>query len=266
MAKKLTKAQINANTKKATLHGEYGKERTRLMRAISRMEQRGYDFGDYKLPQAPKNITQASINRLKNITTNDLYEKAIYIDYETGEFVSGKRGKILEAEVRARKAQETKRLKQKAEQEFWSSSTGKPQDAEPVSINNLPSGGEIIMGNVLDDFIMKLSSDTPTVTNFGSKRLVENYDASEREKTTLLSLTKGVINRDGEEAVGWRLQASGDRVWDLTQYVLFGSDATQIGVASRELADIINGSPLTLSDYADLGYEQDRNEDYEAVE
>ena len=245
---------------------QYKRERNRIQSFIRRNTKRGYAF-DFQLPHVPKTITEGSIRKLKSITKETLIENAQYGgEAPYGEIVSAKVGKRLEAKERARKGIETRKAHKKAEQEFWSSSTGKQQDAEPVSINNLPSGGEIILENVLDEFIMKLSSDTPTVTNFGNKRLVENYDASEREKTTLLSLTRGVINRDGEEAVGWRLQASGDRVWDLTQYVLFGSDATQISVASRELADIINGSPLTLSDYADLGYEQDRNEDYEAVE
>ena len=250
----------------ATLLKEYKRERNRIQSFIRRNTKSGCVF-DFQLPDVPKKITEGSVRKLKNITKETLIENAQYGgEASFGEIVPATKGKRLEAKERARKAKETREAYKKAEQEFWSSSTGKQKDKVPVSRINLPNGGDIIMDNTLDDFIRKLSSDTPSYTYFGNKRTVANYDASEREKTTLYSLTMNVIARDGKDKVGWRIQESGDRVWDLVQYVLYGSDATQIASASRELADIINGGELTLSDYADLGYEQEMNEDYEYPE
>lgn len=263
MARRMSKRQIEANKRKANLIGEYGKERTRIMRAIGRLEKRGYILDENVLPKAPKNITKGSINKLKKITTKELYNKAEFLDVETGELISGYKGRIKELETRARKAQETKELKRKAEEMFWSGADTDLQSKTPTLQINLPNGGYIITDNILRDFVKRLSERTPTKTDFGSKRLVENYDASERERTTLLSLVLSVIERDGEEAVGWRLQEQGDLVWDLMQYTLYGSDSTRIASASRELADIINGGNLSMSDYADLAIEQEYNEDYE---
>ena len=240
----------------STYSSAYQKERNRILNQIKRMEKRGYIFDDFTLPKTPKKKTKASVNKLKNITTETLYSKSTYVDVETGEYTTGLEGRKLERTTKSLKSSETRKAHKKAEQEFWEQST-------PINTEELPNGGEIILDNAIDTFISKLSTPTPQLTYYGSKRLVENYDASERERVTLYSLLLSVIQRDGKAKVGWRLQESGDRVWDLIQYVLYGSDAATISSTSRELAEIINGSQLTLSQIADLAYEQDQNEWHE---
>lgn len=61
----------------------YRKERQRIQRQIRRMERRAYDVPEL-LPEIPKHITKASVNKLKKITTEYLYSKSRYIDVETG--------------------------------------------------------------------------------------------------------------------------------------------------------------------------------------
>lgn len=74
---------------------EYRRERQRIQRQINRMTKRGYDVPDL-LPKIPKNITQASVRRLKKITTEKLYKESRFIDFETGEILTSKEGQTLE--------------------------------------------------------------------------------------------------------------------------------------------------------------------------
>jgi len=54
----------------------YMKQRKRIQSFIRRAEKRGYTFPSNILPDIPKNITQASINRLAKLTPEKLYSKA----------------------------------------------------------------------------------------------------------------------------------------------------------------------------------------------
>lgn len=87
---------------------EYNKERRRIERQINRMSQRGYEVKDNILPPRPKRVTEASVRRLKKITTPKLYEKSRYIDTETGEILTGKQGQKLERKSAAKRAAETR--------------------------------------------------------------------------------------------------------------------------------------------------------------
>ena len=83
---------------------EYRKERQRIQRQINRMTKRGYDVPDL-LPKIPKNITQASVRRLKKITTEKLYKEYRFIDFETGEILTSKEGQTLERSRRKKSKQ-----------------------------------------------------------------------------------------------------------------------------------------------------------------
>lgn len=85
----------------------YRRERQRIQRQINRMTNRGYDVPDL-LPKIPKKITEASVRRLKKITTEKLYKESRFIDVETGEILTSKEGQALERSRR-------KKPKQKAQ-------------------------------------------------------------------------------------------------------------------------------------------------------
>lgn len=55
---------------------EYEKELRRLKQFIRRATKRGFIFPINAIPERPKRITQASVNRLKKITPSSLYRKA----------------------------------------------------------------------------------------------------------------------------------------------------------------------------------------------
>ena len=79
-----------AKKKKPTqLQLDYRKQVKRLKQAIRRAENRGYIMPDDIIPEQPKRITRKTVERLKKITTNDIYAKAEKLDFETGELMPG---------------------------------------------------------------------------------------------------------------------------------------------------------------------------------
>lgn len=62
--------------KLTSVQQQYKKERNRIQSAMRRLEKQGYVLPDDLLPSVPKKVTQASINRLKKITTEAIYKKS----------------------------------------------------------------------------------------------------------------------------------------------------------------------------------------------
>lgn len=91
---------------------EYRRERQRIQRQINRMTKRGYDVPKL-LPKIPKKITEATVHRLKKLTTEKLYKESRFIDIETGEILTGKQGQLIENKQRAQRAAQTRRNKRK---------------------------------------------------------------------------------------------------------------------------------------------------------
>lgn len=90
---------------------EYRKERRRIQQFINRAEKRGYQF-DFEMPEIPKKVTRASVNRLKAITPEKLYKKSVYGGEATlGEIVSGVEGRKQERVLAGKRASETRILK-----------------------------------------------------------------------------------------------------------------------------------------------------------
>lgn len=67
---------------------EYMKERRRIQQAISREKKSGYIVPESLLPDIPKRITKASINRLKKITPKTIISKSELVDFTTGEIIT----------------------------------------------------------------------------------------------------------------------------------------------------------------------------------
>lgn len=83
---------------------EYRRERQRIQRQINRMTNRAYVVPDL-LPKIPKKITEASVRRLKKITTEKLYKESRFVDIETGEILTSKEGQKLELSRRRKPKQ-----------------------------------------------------------------------------------------------------------------------------------------------------------------
>lgn len=103
MAKKPKTTDLR-KTQLSDVQKQYRKERRRIQRQIRRMENRAYDVPDL-LPKIPKKITEASVRRLKRITTEKLYKESRFIDVETGEILTSKEGQALERSRRKKPKQ-----------------------------------------------------------------------------------------------------------------------------------------------------------------
>lgn len=93
------------------LQKAYAKQRKRILQFINRAEKRGYYFPENILPQKPKRITKASVERLRKITPETLYKKAEVVDIETGEVISAQQLRKAERQRSAQKAAQTRKQK-----------------------------------------------------------------------------------------------------------------------------------------------------------
>lgn len=124
-------AKANMTTK-ITPEQEYKKELRRIKQFIRRASKRGFIWFDNPIPKQPKKITTKSVSRLKNITPKTLYKKANFVDEETGEILSGTKGRTIEKKRAAEKAKETiKAKKVKSKKEAKTKTKQKPKE-EPI--------------------------------------------------------------------------------------------------------------------------------------
>jgi len=97
--------------KLTALQQEYATQRKRISQFIRRAERRGYQFPENALPNKPKKITKASVERLRKITAESLYKKARGVDIETGEILTGEQARKLERKVAGQKAAQSRKQK-----------------------------------------------------------------------------------------------------------------------------------------------------------
>lgn len=79
------------------------KEVNRLKRFIRNANKRGFIFPLDTIPSQPGRITEAAISRLRDLTPARMYSLGQYIDPETGEIMSGTKGRTLERRRAAKK-------------------------------------------------------------------------------------------------------------------------------------------------------------------
>lgn len=89
----------------------YNKELQRIQRFLKGANKRGYIWFDNPVPNRPKKITQASVNRLKKLTPDVLYQKGKYTDESTGQLLPGRSGRKIERKRATEKAKATREAK-----------------------------------------------------------------------------------------------------------------------------------------------------------
>lgn len=101
-------------TKKEELRIEYFKQRKRIQATKRRYKKQGFEV-NFDLPKIPKNITQASVDRLAKIKPKQIQEKSIYVDPLTGEELSYFHGKKV---IKERKSEQTQAYVKTAQYEY----------------------------------------------------------------------------------------------------------------------------------------------------
>ena len=101
-----------AKRKRTQVEIEYSKQRKRIQSFIRKHEKEGFYFEENILPAVPKKITKASVTRLKKITPQKLYSKAVYAgEASYGEVVSSYKGRQLRKQEAKKKREKRQRLK-----------------------------------------------------------------------------------------------------------------------------------------------------------
>lgn len=109
---------------------EYMKERKRIKQAISRQKKSGYIIPENLLPDIPKRITKASINRLKKITPKTIRNKSELVDFTTGEIITKESSNYKKSVVKTnRELVKLARQKQKKEMNVFNET----EDGLPIA-------------------------------------------------------------------------------------------------------------------------------------
>ena len=192
----------------------YRKAVSNFFRKARSMARRGYVI-DAVLPEEPKKITEASVRRIKKISSN-LYKKSYYVT-EEGEVISGEEGRKYERSRSARKAAETrKRKKQESSIRYdWQ-----------------------IAFDWLEGIIQK-------VTEKGSERVA----------SAIRDIVDAAVIRSSEREVGMIIVSQQDEVRQSIEEIaesFYSAQSGKYSYALSKLSQILGGGALTaaqLSDY-----------------
>lgn len=156
MAKNLTQLQL-----------DYKKQVKRLKQAVRRAEKRGYIVPENVIPKQPKRITKKSVERLKKITTKEIYSKSEKLDFETGELIPGEVARKQERSESAKKAAKTRKEKR------YNAEKGESEYYEP-QYETFPSGANIIIGNFKAE-MARFPEVAQPIVNKWLDRLLRDY-------------------------------------------------------------------------------------------
>lgn len=205
---------------------EWKKELKRLQQFIRRAKKRGYTFPADVIPETPKRITKKQLSKIKGINPQTLYSQAEFYNPTTGETILGVEGRKFERKRSARKAQETKALKQIQNRQI-----------------SLPTQTDLVLQNIRD-----------LINQFTPSSLWSDYWTQKKEddKNKLQSLLDNAIAQEGEDVVAERLQNYAGDIERIINSILYGSDEEQVQFDMVEFATIIKGRSLTVQESSEL--------------
>ena len=227
---------------------EYNKQLRRIKAFIKRASERGYEFEPDIIPQRPKRITKASVERLRKLTPQKMYEKAKYHTPE-GDIISGTLGRKRERLEAAKKAKKTKELKKQRDKFYKKANITRGLGDDADEVRTPPSQTFTTLDNIRDE----LSQWSPeaywgTSTDFARVK--------ETDKNILENILNGAIEQYGEDIVGRRLEANSDEVTRIVQEVLYQSGSkedmtsgrTQVNLDLARFSAIVMGRALTVEE------------------
>ena len=271
----------STGTKNKELLEQYRRERRRVNQLIRRAEKRGFIIPKSAKPGKPlKRPTEKSIERLKAITPEAIYERAKYKS-------QGKTYRGEEARKIARKEAREQTAKKKAEQAKSKAEQAAREEAEKIfnieitelekaaekpaptpeteSIEPPPKEADIIIHNV-EEALPEPDDENEFEVGYGEGAIMDveeeleswerpsnssdwYAEKKEKDKDKMRRLFHEVLERDGVEEVAKRIENSGERFKQLLDRILYGSDGR--GDLERdfaEMAAILYGRPLTVDE------------------
>ena len=272
----------STGTKNKELLEQYRRERRRVNQLIRRAEKRGFIIPKSAKPGKPlKRPTEKSIERLKAITPEAIYERAKYKS-------QGKTYRGEEARNIARKEAREQTAKKKAEQAKSKAEQAAREEAEKIfnieitglekaaekpasrpetepTIEPPPKEADIIIHNV-EEALPEPDDENEFEVGYGEGAIMyveeelESWERplnssdwyaerKEKDKDKMRRLFHEVLERDGADEVAKRILSNGDRFKWLLDRILYGSDGR--GDLERdfvEITAILYGRPLTLDE------------------
>lgn len=202
----------------------YRKAVSAFFRKVRSMARRGYVI-DATLPKEPKRITEASVRRIKKISS-ELYKKSSFVT-EEGNVISGEEGRKYERKRSARKAAET-RKRHKIEQAIR-------YDWE-------------IAFEWLEELVERVAQK-------GSKQVA----------SAINDIVNAAVVRSSEREVGLAVVSQQDDVRQSIEEIAeysYSAQSTQYSYALTRLSQLLGGGALTASQLSE--YESgDEDGDYE---
>lgn len=272
----------STGTKNKELLEQYRRERRRVNQLIRRAEKRGFIIPKSAKPGKPlKRPTEKSVERLKAITPEAIYERAKYKS-------QGKTYRGEEARKIARKEAREQTAKKKAEQAKSKAEQAAREEAEKIfnieitglekaaekpasrpeiepTIEPPPKEADIIIHNV-EEALPEPDDENEFEVGYGEgvimgvEEELESWERpsnssdwyaekKEKDKDKMRRLFHEVLERDGVEELAKRIRDSGERFKQLLDRILYGSDGR--GDLERdfaEMATILYGRPLTVDE------------------
>lgn len=174
-----------AKRKLTPIQHQYRKERRRIQNAMNRLDKQGYVLPEDLLPSIPKKVTQASINRLKKITSESIYKKSKKLDFETGEAIPG---------IVARDKARSQRAKEAARRRSFKQEYVSPQVyTEPPQYTTFPSGADIIINNFRSDVIGRFPESAGPILNRWLDGLLAQQDKEDVANMLETAAANGVV-------------------------------------------------------------------------
>ena len=174
-----------AKRKLTPIQQQYRKERRRIQNAMNRLKKKGYVLPEDLLPSIPKKVTQASINRLKKITSESIYKKSKKLDFETGEIIPGIVARDKARSQRAKKAARTRSIKKEY--------TEPTIYIEPPAYTTFPSGADIIINNFRSDVIGRFPESAGPILNRWLDGLLAQQDKEDVANMLETAAANGVV-------------------------------------------------------------------------
>lgn len=250
MAKKIKKP--------TPLEQDYKKELNRIKRFIRNAQKKGFSFADYELPKQPKKITQGSVNSLRKITPEKLYQSSTFIDPLSHQTISGS-----EAKRRIKGFQYAKKSKgvesytthyDKTKEKVLNKTKKKVPNKTQTTTTQAglpPSEVDDVLTNIEE--LLSTWQPEPHWSK-GYARLKEN------NRNILQRVLSGAISSLGRQQVARNVEKFAYLVKDLVWKIIYGNSEfkwSDVSGSISSITSIIYGRGLSLEEKKEFGaYEE----------
>lgn len=235
MSKKVKERRTD--TKKAKLESEYKKARRNLQRRVRAQAKRGYT--GYKLPKAPKRVTEASIERLNKIGAKEIKRQSHVNVFGRTVKATSKMAQDYEKAQRSESALRgwrTRRDKAEKQRLYDIQLASESRIRAEQKVNEIEKSAtpeyieewEIVLNNfesLLEDLEGRANND------WAVRQLIDIYDSE--------------VFEQGEEAVAINLQNNAERINKDIDIIAYASSRDTVMAALTNVFAIIKNNDLT---------------------